>query len=64
MATADIRRDGDTVFINLVFAPMELRGKGTASRLMEGIVADAQVKGLTLHPICGYAAKWLDRHSQ
>lgn len=62
MATADIRLDGQTLVINLVYAPLELRGTGTAGRLMQGIVDDAQSKNLTIHPICGYAAAWLDRH--
>lgn len=61
-ATADIRLDGQTLFINLVYAPIELRGTGTAGRLMAGIVADAKAKNLNIHPMCGYASAWLDRH--
>ncbi|HEU4839436.1 MAG TPA: GNAT family N-acetyltransferase [Micavibrio sp.] len=64
VAYADYRRDGKTLYINYVFSPPELRGKGTAGRLMEGIVAAAQAADQEIYPICGYAAAWLRRHNQ
>lgn len=62
-ATAAVRLEDDFLFIDYVESPFELRGKGTAGRLMQGIVDNAATKNLTLRPICGYAKKWLERHT-
>jgi uncharacterized protein len=64
LAYADYRKDGTMLYINYVFSPPELRGKGTAGRLMEGIVEIAKRESLEIYPICGYAASWLKRHEQ
>ena len=61
-AYADYRKDGSVLYINYVFSPPELRGKGTAGRLMEGIVLAARSENLEIHPVCGYAASWLKRY--
>ena len=61
-AYADYRRQGGRLFIDYVFSPVPLRGKGTSDRLMRGVQADARAKGEEIVPICGYAATWLRRH--
>jgi len=58
---ADYRRSGDRLIIDHVEAPPALRGTGAAGRLMAALAADARAKGLTITPICGYAAAWLHR---
>jgi len=63
-AFATYRRDGDRVVIPHVEAPVPLRGKGTASRLMEGIVAHARTDGFKIVPRCPYAAVWFRRHPE
>lgn len=60
-AYADYRLDGDRLYIDYVFAPVPLRGKGTSERLMQGVVGEAKDRGLRITPICGYAAAWLKR---
>jgi uncharacterized protein len=55
IATADYRRDGDTLLITYVQSPPPLRGKGTAGRLMSGMLDQVRA-------ICGYAAAWIRRH--
>ncbi len=62
LAFADVQRRGDQLIIPHVEADPDLRGKGTAGRLMEGIVAHAQREGLTIVPLCSYARAWLARH--
>jgi predicted GNAT family acetyltransferase len=62
LAFADVERRGDQLIIPHVEAAPELRGKGTAGRLMEGIVAHAEREGLTIVPLCSYARAWLARH--
>lgn len=63
-AYADYRIHEGILSINYVFSPPELRGKGTAGRLMEGLMADVQAQKLKARPICGYAASWLQRHPE
>lgn len=61
-AFATYRRQGDILVIAHVEAPMALRGKGTAGRLMAGIVEHARAHALKLEPRCSYAVAWLRRH--
>jgi uncharacterized protein len=61
-AFATYRRNASRVVIPHVEAPVALRGKGTAGRLMEGIVALARAKGFKIVPSCPYAAAWFRRH--
>lgn len=63
-AYADYRLHEGVLSINYVFSPPELRGKGTAGRLMDGIMAEVKFQGIKARPICGYAASWLQRHSE
>lgn len=61
-AFARYRRADKTLFIDYVEAPPALRGTGAAGALMARIVETARAQGLTLVPVCGYAAAWLTRH--
>jgi predicted GNAT family acetyltransferase len=61
---ADYRRDGRRLFIDHVEAPAGLRGSGAAGRFMEVLTDHARREGLTLTPICSYAAHWLQRHPE
>ncbi|MEI9992883.1 MAG: GNAT family N-acetyltransferase [Rhizomicrobium sp.] len=61
-AFANYRRSGLHVVIPHVEAPPALRGKGTAGRLMEGIVAKARAEGFKIVPTCSYAYAWFRRH--
>ena len=63
-AYADYRRDGERLYIDYVFAPVPLRGKGTSDRLMHGVAAAAREEGQRIIPICGHAATWLRRHRE
>ena len=61
---ANYRRDAETLYIDYVFAPPELRGKGAAGKLMQEITDAATSENLKIIPICGYAASWLKRHQK
>lgn len=61
-AFASYRRDGDSYRIPHVEAPSQLRGQGTAGRLMEGIAALARARGFKVVPTCPYAVAWFRRH--
>ena len=64
LAFATYRQQGDVYTIPHVEAAMELRGKGAAGRLMEGIVAMAHAKGFKIRPTCPYAVAWFKRHPE
>ena len=64
VAFATYRRTGDTLMIPHVEAPPELRGKGTAGRLMEGIAVLARERSLKIAPKCPYAVAWFRRHPE
>jgi predicted GNAT family acetyltransferase len=59
---ANYRRQPDRVLITHVEAPMRLRGKGAAARLMNEIAIDARQTGVKLAPLCSYAAAWFRRN--
>lgn len=64
VAFANYHRNGLHVVIPHVEAPIPLRGTGTASRLMEGIVERARADGFKITPTCSYAAIWFRRHKE
>ena len=64
MVYADVRRDKDVLYIDYVYAPPELRGKGAAGQFMTQLMAIVRAEQLTAVPICGYAANWLQRHQE
>lgn len=64
LAFADYRRTDGRLVLPHVEADPALRGKGTAGRLMEGVLAKARKEGLKVVPLCGYAAAYMRRHKE
>ncbi|MFT3991376.1 MAG: GNAT family N-acetyltransferase [Luteolibacter sp.] len=64
LAFAEYRIEGNTLVIPYVESDPALRGKGTAGRLMDGVLKTARERGLKVLPICGYAAAYLQRHPE
>ncbi len=64
MALARYRRQANVVAVHHVEADPALRGKGTASRLMDGIVGIARAQSLSIQPTCAYAKDWFSKHPQ
>ena len=64
LAFADYRLDGDLLTLPHVEADPALRGKGTAGRLMAGVLELAREYGWKVRPICGYAVAYLERHPE
>jgi predicted GNAT family acetyltransferase len=62
VAFANYQRNGLHVVIPHVEAPVALRGRGTAGRLMRGIVETARAEGFKITPTCSYAFAWFRRH--
>ena len=61
---ANVRKDATTLYIDYVFAPPELRGKGAAGEFMRQLMDVVRAENLKVVPLCGYAAGWLRRHSE
>lgn len=61
---ANVRKEQGTLFIDYVFAPPELRGKGAAGQFMEELMDVVRAEKMKAVPLCGYAASWLQRHSK
>ncbi len=64
VAIADYVRRGDVLIVPHVEAPPPLRGKGTAGRLMAGLLAIVRRDGLKIAPTCPYAAAYIARHKE
>ena len=63
-AFADYRKEAGKLVVTHVEAPPALRGKGTAGRLMEGVLEAARAEAMKVTPLCGYAAAYIRRHPQ
>lgn len=63
-AIADYTRDGDSLSINRVFVPEELRGQGAAGKIMAEIVQAAEKNGDRIVPVCSYAVSWMEKHGK
>jgi len=55
------RRDGALVFTHTQ-VPEALAGRGIASTLVAGALADVREKGLKVVPLCEFVAGYFDRH--
>ncbi len=64
IAFANYRLADGVLSLPYVESPEVLRGKGTAGRLMEGVVEHARARNLKIVPICGYAVSWFRRHPE
>jgi len=64
VAFANYQRRNSVLVIPHVEAPTPLRGKGTAARLMEGVLAIVRERGEKVLPTCSYAAAYMRRHKE
>lgn len=64
VAFADYERQGSSLVIRHVEAPVALRGTGAAGELMKGVAEIARSEGRSITPLCSYAASWLRRHEE
>jgi uncharacterized protein len=55
-ALAYYRIDGDVITFTHTETPSALRGRGIASRLVDGALASARSRGLTIVPRCSFVA--------
>jgi hypothetical protein len=58
---ADYRRQLGRLVITHVEAPPNLRGKGVAGQLMQGLLDQVRAAHLKVLPLCPYARAWMQR---
>ena len=58
---ADYRRQPGRLVITHVEAPLNLRGKGVAGELMQGMLDQVRAAQLKVLPLCPYARAWMQR---
>ena len=58
---ADYRRQPGRLVITHVEAPPNLRGKGVAGQLMQGMLDQVRAEGVKVLPLCPYARAWMQR---
>ena len=58
---ADYRRQPGRLVITHVEAPLNLRGKGVAGELMQGLLDQVRAAQLKVLPLCPYARAWMQR---
>ena len=61
---ADYRRQPGRLVITHVEAPPNLRGRGVAGRLMQGMLEQVRAAKLKVLPLCPYARAWMQRRSE
>ena len=54
---ANVRKDKNTLYIDYVFAPQELRGKGAAGEFMSKLMDVVRSEKLKAVPLCGQLAR-------
>ena len=64
LAFADYFRQGDVLVLPHVEADPALRGRGTAGRLMAGVLELVRERGLKVTPVCSYAVAYIHRHPE
>ncbi len=59
----DYQRQGDRVLITHTLVPAALGGRGIAAELTRSAIAWIRAQGLTVVPVCSYAARYLEREA-
>lgn len=64
VAIAAYDREGDVLAFTHTEVPAELEGRGIASRLIRGALADVRRRGLRIVPACSFVAAYVERHPE
>ena len=61
-AVAAYEREGNRLILTHTAVPSSQEGRGIATRLIAGVLADARARGLRIVPQCPFVAAYLQRH--
>jgi uncharacterized protein len=63
-AVLNYRLDGGVIVFQHTETPVQARGRGLASRLVQGALDIARVRGLKVVPRCAFVRTYLDKHPE
>jgi len=63
-AFLNYRLAGNVITLNHTETPVEARGRGLASRLVDGVLGEAQARGLKIVPRCPFVTAFLGKHPE
>jgi uncharacterized protein len=63
-AFVNYRIDGGTITLLHTETPVALRGRGIASRLVQGVLEDVRARGLKMVPRCAFVSPYLAKHPE
>jgi len=64
LAFTNYRLEANLLSLPHVEAHPDLRGQGTAGRMLNAVFSLARQRGWKVRPICGYAVAYLQRHPE
>jgi len=64
IAFVNYRIDGGTITLLHTETPVELRGRGIASRLIHDVLADIRARGLKMVPRCAFVRDYIGKHPE
>lgn len=64
LAIAAYQRRGNVIAFTHTETPSALQGRGVASALVKGALADVRQRGLTVLPLCRFVASYIERHAE
>jgi predicted GNAT family acetyltransferase len=63
-AFVNYRIDGGTITLLHTETPAAMRGRGIASRLVQGVLEDIRARGLEMVPRCAFARAYIAKHPE
>ena len=64
VAFAAYRAEDGALLFHHTVVPPALGGRGIASQLIKGALADVRAKGLKVVPVCSFVAAYFDKHPE
>jgi predicted GNAT family acetyltransferase len=64
LAFADYIQRGNVLVVTHTETPPALQGRGVASRLVKGMLADVRSSGQKVMPLCSFVADYFERHPE
>lgn len=55
---------GNVLALNHTETPVAARGRGIASRLVQGVLDEARARGRKVAPVCAFVRAFLDKHPE
>ena len=63
-AVANYRLAGNVMTITHTEVPPHARNRGIASRLIEGMLVEARMRGLKIVPLCPFVGVYISKHPE